>query len=101
LSVVKLRISVFYHLDAFLLSLSELVLELHHLSGSTRHFEVVQIDKVTEPEHLFFVVFTLSDLTNLLIFLNDLLHRLVVGLVSVKSLSEALLLLVKFSLSVD
>jgi len=101
LSVIEFSFRIFNHLDAFLLSLRELVLKFHDLSRWSADLKIIKINKVTEPEHLTFVILTLSYLTNLFILLDDFLHLFVISLISVECLLETLLLLIKLSLPVD
>ena len=73
LSVIELSLGVLNHLDALLLSLGELIGKLHNLGRWSRYLQVVQVNDVTEPEHLPVDILALSDLTDLLVLL-DLLH---------------------------
>ena len=78
LCFLEITVSLFDHMDALLLGLMELVLQVKHQSTWPAHLQIVQVNKVTEAKHLSLVVLFFSLIFNLEIVLNNLLLRVVI-----------------------
>jgi len=87
LSSRKIRLSLFLLSIAALLHLVELVLQVEHDLGWSANFETVQVDDVTETEHLTLAVLAnlllqlLFELADLLFLLHGVLLSLMLFLV--------------------
>lgn len=101
LSRLELTLSILNLLNTSLLGLGELVLQFEDDLGRTTYFEGVQVDQVSETEHLAFLVLALLFVTLFLIFLNFLLLLMRSGLRLTLLLTQSNDLLVKLTLAVN
>jgi hypothetical protein len=79
----------------------ELILLIQDGLGWTTHLQAVQIDQVTEAEHLAFVVFTFLFVTLLLVFVDFFAFSGFKGTRLLLLLAQSGNLLIKFSLSIN
>ena len=88
-------------MDALLLSLVELVLQVKDKDRWSRNLKVVEIYEVTETKHLSFVVLLLAFSSDLLVLFNLLLLLIMVAFVLVESFVKVDTFLIELTLSID
>ena len=101
LCLLKVSISLLDHMDALLLCLVELVLQIKHQGAWSTDLQVVQINQVTEAKHLSLIVLLLPLVLDLEVIVDDLLLRVVVLLVVVVSLVKVYAVLIELTLAVN